>query len=303
MNGCPTNIKKNSLKAWVEAMRLRTLPASIAGVLAGCGIAANAGKFSWPQAVICFTFALVAQIISNFANEYFDFVNGLDKKGRDGFRRGVTEGDLSPKAMRTATIILLIIAGMLGCSLIYWGGWWLITVGIAIAVFAIAYSAGPYPLSHHGLGDIAVVIFFGIVPVSFTAYLQILDTGAFIESLPIGLAIGLQATNILIVNNYRDMDDDKSVGKRTTVVIFGRRTMSRVYLINGLLALILIVFTVRLKANVLWLLGIPVCEPLLMKLWRELTTRSGSSLNPVLGKTAMLLLIEAVWITLALSLG
>ena len=117
-------------------------------------------------------FAIIAQIASNFANEYYDFKNGFDKKGREGFRRGVTEGDISPAAMKRATYSLLAIDALLGCTLIIWGGWWLVPVGIAIAIFAVAYSAGPYPLSHHGLGDIAVIIFFGFVPVLFTEYVQ-----------------------------------------------------------------------------------------------------------------------------------
>ena len=111
----------------------------------------------------------------------------------------------------------------------------LVFVGAAVALFALGYSAGPYPLSHHGLGDVAVIIFFGIVPVTFTCYIQ---TGSFNNlyiTLPTSLAVGLLAANVLVVNNYRDMDDDKAVNKRTTVVIFGRRVMNWCYLLWGIL--------------------------------------------------------------------
>ena len=157
---------------WIEAMRLRTLPVSVAGVAAGTGCAIYHHGFAVVPMIICLAFAIIAQIASNFANEYYDFKNGFDRKGREGYRRGVTEGDISPSAMKRATYLLLAIDAVLGCSLIAWGGWWLIAVGVAVAVFAVAYSAGPYPLSHHGLGDVAVVIFFGFVPVIFTEYVQ-----------------------------------------------------------------------------------------------------------------------------------
>lgn len=160
------------IKAWIEAMRLRTLPVSVAGVLAGTGCAVFKHGFSVVPMLICLVFAVIAQIASNFANEYYDFKNGFDKKGREGYRRGVTEGDISPSAMKRATFGLLFLDALLGCSLIYYGGWWLIAVGVAVAIFAVAYSAGPYPLSHHGLGDVAVVVFFGFVPVIFTEYVQ-----------------------------------------------------------------------------------------------------------------------------------
>lgn len=297
----PNSPHPSKAKAWIEAVRLRTLPASLAGVVAGCGCAAYYQSFSWPQAVICFLFALLAQIASNFANEYYDYKNGLDKKGREGFRRGVTEGDIKASQMKTATFSLLAVDALLGCSLIYWGGWWLIPIGIAIAIFAIAYSAGPYPLSHHGLGDIAVFIFFGVVPVVFTAYVQSQSLNILPIALPVGAAIGLQCANILIVNNYRDADDDKSVGKHTTVVIFGRKTMGWVYLFNGLAALVLLVCVVDF-AGAIWEGAIFVLPAVLhVGLYKKIRIERGHSLNPLLGKTAMLLLFESIATTAILA--
>lgn len=144
------------LRKWIEAMRLRTLPVSIAGVITGTALAIWQERFSPAPALLCLVFAVTAQIASNFGNEYYDFKNGMDKKGRDGFRRGVTEGDISPKAMKSATFIMLGLAALTGCALLFYGGWWLLPAGLCILIAALAYSAGPYPLSHHGLGDIAV---------------------------------------------------------------------------------------------------------------------------------------------------
>ena len=290
-------------KAWIEAMRLRTLPVSVAGVVAGGGCAAYFNSFRPIPFLICMLFAVMAQIVSNFANEYFDFRNGLDHKGREGFRRGVTEGDISPNAMLRATICLLLAACAVGCTLIIWGGWWLIAVGLAIAIFALAYSAGPWPLSHHGLGDIAVVIFFGIIPVMLTTYVQTGSWNMWKLALPISVAIGLMGSNVLIVNNYRDADDDRAVGKRTTVVILGRKTMGTVYFANGIIAVVLAVFVTIANVPLIWQAGALLYANLHYMLWVKLTHLKGAQLNPVLGQTAMLLFGFSLWLTLLLSVN
>ncbi len=289
------------IKPWIEAMRLRTLPVSAAGVIAAAGCTAHYGSFKPLPWTICLIFAVMAQIVSNFANEYFDFRNGLDRKGRDGFRRGVTEGDITPAAMRNATFGLLAATCAVGCSLIWWGGWWLVFVGIAIALFAIAYSAGPYPLSHHGLGDIAVVIFFGIVPVIMTTYIQTGSWEMIPVTLPVSVAVGLMGANVLIVNNYRDMDEDKAVGKKTTVVIFGRKKMATDYLLNGFIALALIEYATIATLPVLWQTGMLVYINIHYLLWTQLRNGSGKQLNPLLGKTAMLMLFVSAWLLASMS--
>lgn len=281
-------MEKKLVKAWIEAMRPRTLPVSLAGVIAGTACAIFAGGFNLLPALCCFLFALLAQIASNFANEYFDYKNGFDKKGREGFRRGVTEGDIPPGAMKAATYITLLLAAIPGCALIIWGGWWLILIGIIICIFALAYSAGPYPLSHHGLGDIAVVIFFGLVPVCFTAWLQALTSEVILQSLPIGLGVGLMAANVLIVNNYRDMEDDAAVGKHTTVVIFGRPAMANLYLCNNIIGLLLLCSPMLQGAYYAF---VPILLlPAAIRNWKKLKTSRGALLNPLLKSTALLLL-------------
>lgn len=286
------------LKQWIEAMRLRTLPVSVAGVIAGTGCAVWHGGFKLVPALLCLLFAVLAQVASNFGNEYYDFANGVDKKGREGFRRGVTEGDISPGAMKAATFITLGAAAATGCTLLYFGGWWLVAAGIAILLFALAYSAGPYPLSHHGLGDLTVVAFFGIVPVNLTCYLQCGGWEGISASLPTSFAVGMLAANVLIVNNYRDADDDRSVGKRTTVVMFGRKAMGYAYLASG--------FGAMGTMTPVWLelpfhaMAIPLVYLCLHTwLWHRLTRSKGAAINPLLGKTAVNLLAFSLLLTAA----
>ncbi|MBQ2778729.1 MAG: 1,4-dihydroxy-2-naphthoate octaprenyltransferase [Bacteroidaceae bacterium] len=287
---------------WIEAMRLRTLPVSIAGVLAGCGCAVWQGSFSFVPALLCLLFALSAQIASNFANEYYDFKNGLDRKGREGFRRGVTEGDISPEAMKRATFLMLLAAALFGSLMLLYGGLWLIIVGCVILLFALAYSTGPYPLSHHGLGDVAVIIFFGVVPVTFTCYLQTGGWGQLPVLLTTSLAIGLLAANVLVVNNYRDKEDDEVVGKRTTVVIFGRSIMGRAYLASGLLAMaIMLPLWLRLP---LWGLVAPIIYLFMhFATWRKIIACRGAALNPLLGRTARNLLAFTVLLLVVLIMA
>ena len=278
------------IRHWIEAMRLRTLPVSVAGVIAGTGCAVMLDSFKAAPALACLVFAILAQIAANFGNEYYDYKNGIDRKGRAGFRRGVTEGEIDPRSMKMATYSVLALAATVGCTMFLYGPWWLIFVGILIMIFALAYSAGPYPLSHHGLGDVAVVVFFGIIPVTFTCFLQTGNWEGMGVIMPTSLAVGLLAANVLVVNNYRDMEDDAAIGKRTTVVIFGRRFMSMAYLLSGIagMAAMIPVWT-RLP---LWALAVPVTYIVLhFKVWLQLRQATESALNPLLGRTAVNLLV------------
>ena len=285
-------------KSWIEATRLRTLPVSVAGVVVACGYAAMHGGFQWLPAVLCCLFALLAQVASNFANEYYDYKNGSDKKGRAGFRRGVTEGDITPGAMKRATFGTLALACVVGCCLIPFGGWKLIPVGIVIALFALAYSAGPYPLSRIGLGDVAVLLFFGLVPVCLTFYLQ---TGYVTDDVVrASIAVGLMGVNVLIVNNYRDCEDDRSAGKRTTVVRFGRPVAAAAYLLFGIAA-------VALTFDV-WAEWKFVAAPLVYLLlhlttWAKIRRSTGAALNPLLGATARNMLIYSLLLLIVTLAG
>lgn len=293
---------KNKIKIWLECFRLRTLPVSLSGVIIAIGLAVWHGHFKWLPAVLCLVFALLAQIVSNTANEYFDYLQGADKPGRVGPRRGVTEGDIKPTTLRNVTAGLLALACAVGCCLIPYGGWWLLPVGIVIAVAALAYSTGPYPLSYHGLGELMVFIFFGVVPVNLTYYVQALRWDPLV--LLMSITTGLLAVNVLLINNYRDVDDDREAGKRTSVVIYGRKAAALSYLINGyagmalLTALWIMIGVVGVMP--VWTLIIPVLYLVMhTATWYKLTHRDGTALNPLLGETARNMLIFTILLTIA----
>lgn len=283
--------KRSKIGCWIEAMRLRTLPVSVAGVVTGVGLAVAAGRFVAGAAILCFVFAVLAQIASNFANEYYDYRDGLDAPGREGPRRGVTEGDLTPRQMVTATYVTLGIACLVGLGLIAYGGWWLIGAGVVIALGAMAYSAGPYPLSRHGLGEIAVIAFFGVIPVSLTYYVEALEIPRMVWIS--GLSIGLMGANVLIVNNYRDRDADKKVGKRTLAVFFGRGAVRLIYLFNGLIAVgLMLPLWAGMSSG--WM-AVPLgylAGHLLI--WSVMPHRRGHALTPLLAMTSLLMLFYAV---------
>lgn len=283
--------KRSKTACWIEAMRLRTLLVSLAGVIYAAGLGLLSWRFSLVPALLCLLFALLAQIASNFANEYYDFKGGLDRAGRQGPRRGVTEGDITPGAMKRATFATLACACLAGCILVWlYGGWWMYLVGIATALGVMAYSAGPYPLSHHGFGEVAVICFFGIIPVTLTYMLMGGPFGWWLAAAAAG--IGLMGANVLIVNNYRDIEDDRTVGKRTLAVRLGLRAMSAIYLANGILALILTLPPWLAAGPGWWIVpALYLCGHTV--LYFRLTHLSGARLNPLLGMTAVLMLIYA----------
>ena len=281
------------MKAWIEAMRLRTLPVSTAGVLAAWAIASGSAVFRWIPAVICLLFAVGAQIASNFANEYYDYRDGLDRPGRSGPRRGVTEGDITPAAMKRATYGVLAATSLLGLTLIIWGGWWLLAAGILIALGALAYSAGPWPLSRHCLGEVMVIIFFGIVPVTLTSWLV---SGQWLPTaFPISVAIGLMAANVLIINNYRDTDDDRAVGKHTLATWLGRKVVRALYLIFAIVACLLAVAASSryINAASVYIVGAMTIW-WRMRLPQNPSAAALAALNPLLGLTACSMLLFAV---------
>ncbi len=205
---------------WWEAARPRTLPAAVAPVCVGTAIAARQLAIIWPAAMACLGFALLVQIGTNFANDYYDFKKGADTADRVGPRRAVASGLIKPQTMRVAMFAVFAVAFGVGLTLLSYGGWPLLVVGMASIVCGVAYTGGPYPLAYHGLGDLFVLVFFGFVAVGATAYVQ---CGMLTEaSLIAGAGVGALATNILVVNNYRDVETDARAGKRTLVVKWGR---------------------------------------------------------------------------------
>jgi 1,4-dihydroxy-2-naphthoate octaprenyltransferase len=289
-------IRKNSPRAWLLAARPKTLTAAATPVIVASALAFRNGYFYWKPALICLVFALIAQIVSNFANDYFDYKKGADNEDRLGPKRAVAEGWIDPKTMLYVTVGLLVANLLLGLSLLYYGGWELIFVGIAVALFALAYSGGPYPLAYHGWGDVCVFLFFGIIPVGFTYYLQSLRW-----DLPVticGVAVGLVIINILVANNYRDRDSDAKSGKKTTVVMFGKKFGSLFYLFNGIVAVACCLYF--LSDNAVWAVVLPFIYLFLhVKTWRKMIRiGSGKELVGILEKTARNALVFGVLLAL-----
>lgn len=278
---------------WLGAARPRTLPAAVAPVLVGSALAAHDGAFALLPALLCLCFALLVQIGTNFANDYYDFVKGADTAARVGPRRAVAAGLVSPATMKRAMIGTLVAAFAAGLGLVAWGGPWLLVVGIASIVCGVAYTGGPFPLAYHGLGDVFVFLFFGLVAVGGTYYVQ---TGRVVlETVLAGAAIGALAANILVVNNYRDVETDAAAGKRTLVVRLGRAAARAQFAGSLSIAAAVPVVLVTLRDYSAWCLLPLVLAPLA---WRHLVrlrkSKSPSELIALLGDTGKLLALYAL---------
>jgi 1,4-dihydroxy-2-naphthoate octaprenyltransferase len=293
-------IKKNSPRAWFLATRPKTLTAAATPVIVASALAYRDHSFQWRPALVCLLFALIAQIISNFANDYFAFKKGADNEDRLGPKRAVAQGWIAPKVMLTATLALLALDLTLGLLLLHYGGWKLIFVGLLVALFAFAYSGGPYPLAYHGWGDVCVFIFFGIVPVGFTYYVQTLQWT--LPTTVCGASMGLVIINILVANNYRDRYSDAKTGKKTSIVLFGEQFGRWFYLLNGVAAVLICQYF--LLGKPVWAAVMPFIYLIFHFLtWKEMITiRQGKSLIGVLEKTARNALIFGILLSIGLIL-
>lgn len=288
-------------RSWVEAARLRTLPAAVIPVLAGTAVAAAHQAANPAKAVVCLLFALLVQIGTNFANDYYDFLKGADTPQRVGPRRAVAAGLIPPPTMRRAMGLVFGAAFLLGLLLVREGGWFLLPIGIVSILCGFAYTGGPFPIGYHGLGDVFVFIFFGLVAVDATCYVQ---TGRVLpDATACAAAIGLLAANILVANNYRDAATDAAAGKKTLVVRFGKRFAVWQYALSATGAL--------LCPPALMLLGYrwPVLLPVLLAPWAAgLTRRLAGSREPaeqiaLLGATARFLAAFGVLLSAGVVLG
>jgi 1,4-dihydroxy-2-naphthoate octaprenyltransferase len=210
----------SALGIWVSACRPRTLSAAVAPVVVGSALAAHDHRFDPLAAGICLAFALLVQVGTNFSNDYYDFIHGADTAVRVGPRRAVASGLVRPAVMRRAAAGAFGLAFVVGLSLIHWGGYVMLAVGLASILFGYAYTGGPWPLGYRGWGDILVFVFFGLVAVTVTYFVQAAHVTRY--ALLAGVPLGLLAANILLVNNYRDAETDAAAGKQTLVVRLGR---------------------------------------------------------------------------------
>lgn len=277
------------LEKWILAARPKTLWAAVAPVVVGTAMAYEAQRQHWPSALLALVCSVLIQIGTNLANDYFDFQKGADTPQRQGPMRVTQAGMISPRAMRRGIILVFSAACLGGLVLVWRGGWPIALIGIACILSGVLYTGGPYPLGYVGLGDLFVLIFFGPVAVGGTYYVQTLAMEPVI--LFAGLGPGLLTTAILTVNNLRDVDEDRSSGKHTLAVRWGRTfTLWEYGLLVVLGASIPVFLYYRTGEHPSALITLAII-PLAWPAFRTLAARSdGQALNPVLASTARLLL-------------
>ena len=292
---------ERSGRAWLLAIRPRTLPAAAAGVVMGCALAWYDGAFKPGAALACLAPALLLQIGSNLANDVFDYEHGLDTAERLGPTRVTQAGLLSPGQVKTGMGVVFGLAVLAGLYLVWLGGWPVVVIGGASILTAVFYTAGPFPLGYYGLGDLLVFIFFGLVSVVGTYYVQTgtVTAAAGWMSVPPGLIV----TAILVVNNLRDLENDRQGRKRTLAVFLGRRGTQLEYLLCILIAyLIILVLAWRgffPWSSLLSFLSLPLA---IQAAWMVLT-QSGRPLNAALGRTGQAALACSLLFWLGLLLA
>ena len=282
----------STLRAWVMAARPKTLAAAAIPVLVGTAVAVDEQAFVLWAALAAFVGAGLIQIGTNFANDYFDAESGADNEDRLGPTRVVQAGLLSAKAVKRATAVTFGAAFLVGAYLIAIGGWPILVIGIASILSGLAYTGGPYPLGYNGLGEVFVFIFFGLVAVMGTHYVQALSWSS--EALIAAVPIGLLSTAILVVNNYRDIDTDREAGKNTLAVRFGASATRWQYalLVGGAYAVPLLQWALFGAST--WLLLPLLSLPLAAVTTRQMWQKEGTSLNPVLARTAGVLTVFGI---------
>lgn len=295
------NVRTHSAKAWLLAARPKTLAGAAAPVLVGWALAYAQGGFRWTPALLCLLFALLMQVDANFINDLFDHLKGSDWADRLGPERACAQGWITPKAMKAGVAATTALACLSGLGLLRYGGAELVGLGAACVVFAFLYTAGPYPLAYHGWGDALVIVFFGLVPVGGTYY--VLCHAWTAEVTAASLACGLVIDTLLMVNNYRDREQDARSGKRTLVVRFGAVAGRRLYLGLGIAASLLCLFFLR--NGDLWAALLPQVYLLPhFRSWRKLVRIGrGRALNRILGETSRNILLFALLLSLGLFLN
>ena len=288
-----TNVKVNSLKAWILAARPKTLTGAAVPVM--IGIACAVAMDGWcgirvVPAVLCMLFALIMQVDANFVNDYFDFMKGTDDEQRLGPKRACAQGWITASAMRSGLFVTTLLACIVGLPLVYYGGWEMIMVGLACVVFCFLYTIS---FSYIGLGDLLVLVSFGIVPDCMTYWLTAPPTT--LTSIPfavvlMSIACGLIIDTLLVVNNYRDIDNDRRAGKLTLIVRIGERGGLVLYLMLGLVGTILAIVGVVFLDwhDGQWTQSLLIIyTPFHTWAFNEMRSiRKGAKLNRVLGMTA-----------------
>tara|TARA_X000001036_G_scaffold101998_2_gene95285 strand:- start:388 stop:1254 length:867 start_codon:yes stop_codon:yes gene_type:complete len=287
------------MNRWVIASRPKTMTAAIAPVLLGSALAYYESAFD----IITFLFILVSacliQLGTNFTNDLFDYIKGTDNNDRLGPKRAMQAGLISKSEMKKAIFIVFSLSICFGFYLALLGGWVIVGIGLVSILFAILYTGGPYPLAYNGLGDVFVFIFFGLIAVSGTYYLY---TDYFsINSFIIGSSAGCLATAILVVNNLRDVDNDKECGKNTLAVYFGKKFTQFEYLLLMIIAYIIPIYISIDLGNKASIYIVYFTLPISIRLIIDVFYKNNSMLNETLEATAKLLLLYSLLFSFGLT--
>lgn len=296
-----TTIQKYSkFESWVLASRPKTLPAAIVPVLIGSSIALYDNKFKFLATLVALICALLIQIGTNFVNDLYDYLSGTDKEERVGPLRVLASGLISVKEMKIGIVLIFALTFLLGLYLVYISTWITLLIGIMSILAGIAYTAGPYPLAYNGLGDIFVFIFFGFVGTVGTYYVQAVAITPLVlwASIPVGALI----TNILVVNNYRDIEDDASAGKITLAVKLGKR-LTRIQYLTFTVVSYLILFVVYFTYKESLFVFLPLLSlPLAVRLVKMIYKYKGAELNKTLALTAILSAVYGLLFAIGISI-
>ncbi len=278
---------------WILASRPKTLTAAYTPVLIGIGIAYLLGVQQWLVSLVALLCATLIQIGTNFANDYYDYKKGSDREDRIGFTRMVASGQISERQMFNATLLCMGLAFIFGLYLVYVGGWEVLAIGLSSILFGILYTGGPYPLGYNGLGDVFVFIYFGIVATIATVFVHTAswEPMAFWAS----LIPGALSTNILVVNNLRDVDQDRISGKKTLGVLLGEKALKWEYTLLLILAYAIPPhFYVHFDAT-LWIFLPYLCSPLAYLLLRTVWHHKEKKvLNRTLERTAAFMFVFGI---------
>ena len=281
------------VKVWLLASRPKTLWASIAPVIIGTAMAYADGSVHWLSAVMAAFGAVMIQVGTNYTNDYFDYKHGADNAMRLGPMRVVQTGLAKPNEIKTAIVLAFSVAIMAGIYLFWRGGMPILIIGLFSVLFGILYTAGPFPLGYYGLGDILVFLFFGLVAVGGTYYVQTLRINMLV--LLAGVPPGLLSTAILSVNNLRDMNTDRDAGKKTLAVRFGLTFVRMEYLfciiVAGLMPLFLPLIGSQHYYGICAVFIIPCAMPSIKLVFAN---KQGRIFNKILADTGKLLFLYSV---------
>jgi 1,4-dihydroxy-2-naphthoate polyprenyltransferase len=288
-------------RIWLSAVRPQTLAAAFVPVVTGASLAWHHDSFHTSASLVALFCALFIQVGTNFANDYFDFKKGADTEDRLGFTRATAAGLIQPEAMLKATFIAMGIAFLAGLYLVWIGGWVIFWIGLFSIIFGILYTGGPFPLGYNGLGDLFVFLFFGFIAVMGTYYVNALEWS--IESFWISMPVGALCVNILVVNNLRDINQDRITGKKTLGVLFGEFVLKAEYLVMLLIAIstlliLYIVFDYN-QTVFLPLLALPLAILQLKSVWFH---SDKSILNKTLERTAQFMVLFGILFSISILL-